>query len=172
MDQWKIYIQYHWLFIKIPCYTRVSGTNPSAKRFDLSTETAVNQTPCVINHIWFHLGTSLPAWCQISSSNPDLTYARISLVYRCSSSRQHRLCGEGCAVDTTLIKKRRWGWSRRCEIRVDTNMVVVVIVAGACEWGVISDRVSYGVNMRAASREPALKYSNSALPVHVTRPGL
>ena len=27
------------------------------------------------------------------------------------------------------------------------------------------------VNMGAASREPALKYNNSGIPVHLTRPG-
>ena len=53
------------------------------------------------------------------------------------------------------------------------HVFVIVSLAGAGEQGVIvrPGRVSCRVNMRTASGEPALKYSNSDIPVHLTRPG-
>ena len=62
-------------------------------------------------------------------------------------------------------------------IEKDTLMTVLVSVEGARECGVIvrrnkgRRRVGHRVNMVATSREPALKYSNSGFPVHLTRPG-
>ena len=73
--------------------------------------------------------------------------------------------------------------------KLDTIMTVLVSVEGAHECEVIvrhnrdrcrvSHRVScrykrrviYRVNMGVTSREPVLKYNNSGIPVHLTRPG-
>ena len=62
----------------------------------------------------------------------------------------------------------------------DTNLRIFSIIiknrcrhcGNICIERTCRHRVSHRVNMGAASREPALKYSNSAVPVHLTRPGL
>ena len=65
----------------------------------------------------------------------------------------------------------------RLNEKLDTTMTVVVRDEGARAWRVIVTRNidrrrgSHRVNMCATSREPALKYSSSGIPVHLTRPG-
>ena len=60
--------------------------------------------------------------------------------------------------------------------KLNTIMTAVVRVSRECEWGVIvrrnrgKRRVSHRMIMEVASREPVLKYKNSAPPVHLTRP--
>ena len=72
---------------------------------------------------------------------------------------------------------------------LDTIMTVLVSVEGTHECGVIvrhnrnrcrvshtascryKRRVIYRVNTGVTSREPVLKYNNSGIPVHLTRPG-
>ena len=81
--------------------------------------------------------------------------------------------------------RRRQNPKVRMIEKLDTVMTVVVRVEGAREWGVIvrrnrgrcrvghrvscrcKRRASYRVNMCVTSKEPALKYSNSGIPVHL-----